>query len=315
MFAKLKGLFRSKTGVLGTATAGGALIIRFLDWLGRVDTARGLVGRWSGVLPTITAFLLSTPGQWFIFLFGVGLILWALRSRSKASPDVNQLAYRTVGVTVILVDFAMKTWADYVVAGNATPAQETRVRNAYEKYQAVAKRARIALTTTSDSPTPPALVSAAAEIVAFVATATGVVVSMFRPSSDARPRLVDDDDGKTYFFAAPLIGDDENAVLQSRLSEVTGSVGLSAAQNDLGSMALMKDLANVFRKAGWTVISEEPVWFRGLEEIYIEAHSQDSALARFVQTVLKSIDVETKCMAAPTLPHDQIQIKIGKTKW
>jgi hypothetical protein len=53
-------------------------------------------------------------------------------------------------VTANLVDGAMNGWGDWVRAGRATPAEQTAVRYAYERYQstmAVAHKAVVAAKT------------------------------------------------------------------------------------------------------------------------------------------------------------------------
>lgn len=64
-------------------------------------------------------------------------------------------AGKTLSSVAITVDAAMKGWAAYVVAGGATPDQETQVRAAYHKYQlsmSAAQSAYAALVATGDQP-------------------------------------------------------------------------------------------------------------------------------------------------------------------
>ena len=44
-------------------------------------------------------------------------------------------SYRVIGTTAASVDGAMNAWGDWVRAGQATDAQQAKVRQAYETYQ------------------------------------------------------------------------------------------------------------------------------------------------------------------------------------
>jgi hypothetical protein len=90
---KLKGLLHSKTGVLGAVAAVIGLVIRLLDWWGRIDILRGIAGHWRGFLPSLTVFFLSTAGQWCIFGGGVLLIVWALVRSPAPPPEHGQQSY------------------------------------------------------------------------------------------------------------------------------------------------------------------------------------------------------------------------------
>jgi hypothetical protein len=67
-----------------------------------------------------------------------------------ATPE--QTAYRTIGVITASVDGAMNGWGDYVRSGAATADEQARVRQAYERYQATMRLARIAVTTQKTQP-------------------------------------------------------------------------------------------------------------------------------------------------------------------
>ena len=62
-------------------------------------------------------------------------------------------AYQSVGTTITLVDASMRAWGDYVRAGYATPADETRVRTAYTQYSHAIAVARVAVASSTESPT------------------------------------------------------------------------------------------------------------------------------------------------------------------
>jgi len=98
-----------------------------------------------------------------------------LTTGCASSP--NQVAYATVGLTVHTVDLAMKTWADYVVAGYATAEQESKVRAAHDKYFDTAFNLKVILTATSQEPTPAQLSSVAASVVSLIEQFTGKKVS------------------------------------------------------------------------------------------------------------------------------------------
>ncbi len=48
----------------------------------------------------------------------------------------KQSLHKSEGTVVITVETAMKAWAKWVAQGHATAAQETKVKGAYQKYQA-----------------------------------------------------------------------------------------------------------------------------------------------------------------------------------
>ena len=61
---------------------------------------------------------------------------------------------KTLATTAQTVDAAMQGWAEYVAIGAAKPADETRVRAAYEKYQA-SMNAAVAIYKATTEPTAP----------------------------------------------------------------------------------------------------------------------------------------------------------------
>lgn len=68
-----------------------------------------------------------------------------------ASVQTN--AGKLLATTAVTVDGSMQGWATWVNLNQATPDQETKVRDAYSKYQAsmtVAKKAYNTLVTTGD---------------------------------------------------------------------------------------------------------------------------------------------------------------------
>ena len=83
-------------------------------------------------------YIRSTP-PWLLVL-----ALAAMLFPACASLETN--AYRSIGATTTLVDSSMQAWGDYVRAGQATVADELRVRAAYGNYQAVMRRLQIAVT-------------------------------------------------------------------------------------------------------------------------------------------------------------------------
>jgi hypothetical protein len=54
----------------------------------------------------------------------------------QPEPSSTTTAYRTFAGVKIGVETAMNVWADRVIAGKATAAQEAQVKAAYEAYQA-----------------------------------------------------------------------------------------------------------------------------------------------------------------------------------
>jgi Mrp family chromosome partitioning ATPase len=67
-----------------------------------------------------------------------------------ATPE--QSAYRTIGTITVSVDGTMNGWGDFVRAGHAEPADEARVKAAYERYQSAMRLARIAVITSKTQP-------------------------------------------------------------------------------------------------------------------------------------------------------------------
>jgi hypothetical protein len=66
-------------------------------------------------------------------LIGAALIAIVIACGGCASLETT--AYRTIGGVSVTVDVAMTAWGDYVRAGKATPADEAKVKAAYEGYQ------------------------------------------------------------------------------------------------------------------------------------------------------------------------------------
>jgi hypothetical protein len=55
---------------------------------------------------------------------------------SSTPTTVSAANYRTIGTVKIAVDTGMKIWADRVIDGKTTPAQEAKVRAAFDTYRA-----------------------------------------------------------------------------------------------------------------------------------------------------------------------------------
>ena len=70
------------------------------------------------------------------FAIAFALIL-ALSIQGCASSSATT-KYRTIGAVKIAVDTGMHVWANRVVDGKTTPAQEAQVRAAFDTYKAAA---------------------------------------------------------------------------------------------------------------------------------------------------------------------------------
>lgn len=66
----------------------------------------------------------------FVLCFILGLL--------TGCANWKQASYKGTGTAVVTAEAAMKAWASYVVAGQATADQEAKVKAAYEKYQKAA---------------------------------------------------------------------------------------------------------------------------------------------------------------------------------
>src|SRR5512146_2370633 len=64
------------------------------------------------------------------------LLLIALTGCLTACANLETNAYKVLASTATVVDNSMNAWGDWVRAGYATPDDEVRVQQAYEKYQA-----------------------------------------------------------------------------------------------------------------------------------------------------------------------------------
>lgn len=69
-------------------------------------------------------------------LVPIGIITSCATSNTPAT--VSTAHYRTIGTVKIAVDTGMKVWADRVIDGKTTPAQEAKVRAAFNTYRATA---------------------------------------------------------------------------------------------------------------------------------------------------------------------------------
>jgi hypothetical protein len=78
-------------------------------------------------------------------------------------------SYRTIGAVKIAVDTGMQVWADRVIDGKTTPAQEAQVKKAFTEYAATARAAAAVMRSTSDS-APPDLAAAANALLALLAS-------------------------------------------------------------------------------------------------------------------------------------------------
>lgn len=70
------------------------------------------------------------------------------------------IEYRTIASIKLTVDTAMNVWADRVIDGKTTPAQELQVRAAFKQYTIAAAAAAAVMRAVSD-PAPPNLTGAA----------------------------------------------------------------------------------------------------------------------------------------------------------
>lgn len=70
------------------------------------------------------------------------------------------ITYQTIGGVKLAVDTAMGVWANRVVDGKTTPAQEKQVKTAFDQYTATARAAAAVMRATTD-PAPPNLTNAA----------------------------------------------------------------------------------------------------------------------------------------------------------
>ncbi len=115
--------------------------------------------------------------------------LWTKHRWARQLRMANLAAYRTVGITAIAVDIAMKEWGRYVVSGKATPDEESQVRAAFQRYQDTARTLRVILETWNEDPTPPELAAAAIGILSLLYSAGLIITNVARPlSPDATPR-------------------------------------------------------------------------------------------------------------------------------
>lgn len=83
-------------------------------------------------------------------------------------------AYQTMGSLKIAVDAGMSYWADRVIDGKATPAQEAQVKKAFGEYTKSAGAAAAIMRASTD-PAPPDLTNAANALLALLGS-FGVVV-------------------------------------------------------------------------------------------------------------------------------------------
>lgn len=82
------------------------------------------------------------------------------------------VAYRTIASVKLAVDTGMNVWADRVIDGKATPAQEAQVKAAFEKYTAAARSAAAVMRSTADPANPD--LTAAADALLNLLAAFGV---------------------------------------------------------------------------------------------------------------------------------------------
>lgn len=102
-----------------------------------------------------------------IALLALVLVIAAGCGTMTTTPATT--AYRTIATTKLAVDTGMKLWADRVVTGKATPAQEQRVKASFEKYTDAAKAAAAVMRARTD-PTPPNLAAAADALLSLLAS-------------------------------------------------------------------------------------------------------------------------------------------------
>jgi len=76
-------------------------------------------------------------------LYYLGLFFLILAFSGCVTAEKN--AYRTLGTVSTLADQSMTAWGDYVKKGNATPAEELKVRAAYTSYQKSMVAAKLAV--------------------------------------------------------------------------------------------------------------------------------------------------------------------------
>lgn len=127
-------------------------------------------------------------------------------------------------------------------------------------------------------------------------------------------------EGKIH-LAAPTFMPESLAELKTRLSRVRGKVNVMALIGDTDSLETARVLAGVFREAGWAVTGVDRVggFSVPVKGIYIQARSEKSGFAGFVQSELdsamESAGVKTKGSIVPAMPEDEIAIIVGVTEW
>ena len=79
---------------------------------------------------------------------------------SCATATPATVSYRTIASVKLAVDTGMQVWADRVIDGKTTPAQEAQVKAAFQKYTAAAGAAAAIMRASTD-PAPPDFTGAA----------------------------------------------------------------------------------------------------------------------------------------------------------
>ena len=95
----------------------------------------------------------------------------------EGCKSTEQVAYHSIGTISFTVDKAMLAWGDYVRSGKAKPEEEIVIRDAYEKYQASMKVAKVTILSMKNTSVDKskvdimlsALEAAAASISTFIA--------------------------------------------------------------------------------------------------------------------------------------------------
>ncbi len=91
-------------------------------------------------------------------------LLTALVCSPVACKSPERTAYQLSGAVINTEDAAMKAWADYVVSGRATPAQEATARALHEKYLAAVRTEQAVILSYKQNPDKPALDNAVAAV-------------------------------------------------------------------------------------------------------------------------------------------------------
>jgi hypothetical protein len=94
------------------------------------------------------------------------LMLATLMTLACAHTPLGR-TYQTIGSVKIAVDTAMNVYADRVIDGKITDAQQAQVRKAFGEYTGTARAAAAVMRSTSDA-APPDMAAAAQALLALL---------------------------------------------------------------------------------------------------------------------------------------------------